>query len=359
MSQDNSTHDGVPPVSVTTQKQGWRRRISNKFDLLERVKTYQLAIRGWRRYLSPSEHDVLQFILDRSVGWGDTEATFKNQEACQQTSRSDSTVRNALSKLCEKGAITRLQYDGRNTTYRINLDWCADHEEAQATNEAPPGSADLSVEDQRTDRQSSSTASPLNGSKAQEEKELVREVSSRSGPGNENKKPKNSLISSPPTKRAFPIPELEKTWRETWAQTFDKKYCPQWGPREFGIAKNFAQRLADQSYRTAEVKKLVEFTLRNWRWIVQSQFQWMKQPPAPQYPTIGFLAHFLNDIIHARYEWEDEAQKPKYDEEGYMVMPDLTPGELSPLPSWDELEEKKELDQRRRQQGLDRPPPRR
>jgi hypothetical protein len=308
--------------------------------------------------LSPSEHDVLQFILDRSVGWGDTEATFKNQEACQQMNRSDSTVRNALKELCKKGAITRLQYDGRNTTYRINLNWCADDEEAQATNEAPPESADLSVEDQRTDRQSSSTASPLYSSKAREKKK-VTEHSSRSGPGKEYPKPKSSRISSPPTKRAFPIPELEKTWREAWAQTYDKKYCPQWGPREFGIAKKLAQRLAREGFRTSEVKRLVEFAIRNWRWVVQTQFQWMKNPPPPQYPTIGFLAHFLYEFITARYQWEDEAQKPVYDEEGYMVLPDLTPGELSPLPSWDELEKEKELDHQRKQRGLDRPPPRR
>lgn len=152
---------------------------------------------------------------------------------------------------------------------------------------------------------------------------------------------------------------MEKTWREAWAQTYDKKYCPQWGPREFGIAKKLAQRLAREGFRTSEVKRLVEFAIRNWRWVVQTQFQWMKNPPPPQYPTIGFLAHFLYEFITARYQWEDEAQKPVYDEEGYMVLPDLTPGELSPLPSWDELEKEKELDHQRKQRGLDRPPPRR
>ncbi len=207
MSQDNSMHDGVSPTSVTTQKQGWTRRISNKFDLLERVKTYQLAIRGWRRYLSPSEHDVLQFILDRSVGWGDTEATFKNQEACQQTNRSDSTVRNALKELCKKGAITRLQYDGRKTSYRINLDWCADHEEAQATNEAPPESIDLSVENQRTGRQPSSTASPLYSSKAREEKKGT-EHSSRSGPGKKYQKTKQFTFFVSPDEKSFPYPRV-------------------------------------------------------------------------------------------------------------------------------------------------------
>ncbi len=85
----------------------------------------------------------------------------------------------------------------------------------------------------------------------------------------------------------------------------------------------------------------------------------MKNPPPPQYPGIGFLAHFLDEFIIARYQWEDEAQKPKYDEKGYMVIPDLTPGELSPPPTWEEHEKKKELDQRRKQRGLDRRPPRR
>lgn len=63
-----------PKVELLLQIAAVDRKVNKRQEIspLEKLLVYQHLSRVWRRYLSPQELSVAFYILDRSVGWGNS-----------------------------------------------------------------------------------------------------------------------------------------------------------------------------------------------------------------------------------------------------------------------------------------------
>lgn len=276
---------------------------NGEINLLDRLITYQGSIRKWQQHFKPAEFSVLISVLDMAVGFGRTQARLSNGDLVRQTGLADSTVRSALKALCNRGVLIRGHCDGRRTEYTIVTNWMP----AEQTTEIPvPETNGLVADDRRTERRKPAVARPLYNTEGKKK-------------GNQEG---NSYRAMADELKSLPIPVFKEVWEAEWRKAYPTACCPGWGPREYGIAKGIADRLAQEFYSTTRVKALIEDLIANWSALCASQFGWMKDKPPPAHPELGFIQRFLSmlegSVAHIQVT-RKKAPRRAFDEEGWAV----------------------------------------
>jgi hypothetical protein len=91
---------------------------------------------------------------------------------------------------------------------------------------------------------------------------------------------------------------LMKTWQAAFEETFadipNAVFTP---PSLIDLGKLKSTVLAKWRGRTEDLHDVVEFTVRNWRGIMERQFGWMTKSPPPTLPSLTFFIQFRLQFI--------------------------------------------------------------
>jgi hypothetical protein len=95
------------------------------------------------------------------------------------------------------------------------------------------------------------------------------------------------------------------TWRDAWVETFPGSPCPPWPIRDQAIVRKVTERV-----KLAGIEPLVfvDWSVRQWRQIMVSEFAWMDKRSPPALPEPMFLAKFVGQFLN-RWSVDEETTR--------------------------------------------------
>ncbi|MBT2132709.1 hypothetical protein KK137_00045 [Croceibacterium sp. LX-88] len=294
----------------------------------------QTIIREWMPHLSASEFVVVMVLLDRTLGWQKTRATFsldrvlngdKIYSGMSNTVSRRSLFR-ALARLELKGMIARHHHpEGKQIKVSsVNLGWSSAMlnvperlktgaavtlDQCQAgtgavpqwhTRESNPGEGSLENENY-AEPASQRTIDPS---------ELIREareeVSARRKP-----RPAAKIM-----KLKDRVDAAQAQWRAAISEVHPTGAVLTWNVREVHMVKNKAKGWLHTDRIT--FPDFIGWCARSWASVCRTQLSWMTKSSPPKTPNIGFLVSFIDHFADAWAggdldAWMNEDQRTVYD----------------------------------------------
>ncbi|MXO94852.1 hypothetical protein GRI34_00280 [Erythrobacter aquimaris] len=286
------------------------------------IQKYQIIVREWMPHLSTNEFAVLIQLVDRTIGWGKTRATFslnrvlEGDKAYGGIKMSRRGLFYALSSLEEKGMIARHKHpQGKQIRmYSVNMGWtpampivpkrlqygpktsagdapdqcnsCTGPVHEVHTRERSLGEGSQENEEQVAARPADDTATAVNPD------DLIRKA----------KADLRTLRRQPPRKlTTLPqkIDAAQREWRAAIEENHPTGGCLAWNQREVAMVK---AKLRGWNDRRIEFHKFIGWCAANWSLVRRKQLAWMTKSKPPKTPEIGFLVSF---ITHFHEAWAD------------------------------------------------------
>lgn len=281
-----------------------------------KLEVYQKINRDWAHELDAYESRVLLAVVDRTIGWGQTEARFSagallnGDKVCGPLNISRRQLYRALASLEEKGFIDRRHPANQPeiTFYKANFDRNQtmalnppkSHKTATRCNAVPVPDRHTPVPDGHTpvpDRHSIYSNQPTgNHSTGNRSAALADRAPVEAVPVIREKKSNSAANRETglPTHREAHAASVEAAWRAALAAAFPDAVEPVWTLREKGRAK----QLADGWMHRHQIS-FIDFTdwaVRNWTQIRRKQFKWMTKAPPPEVPAFRFYAAMIDQF---------------------------------------------------------------
>lgn len=314
---------------------------------LERLLVFQKVNRVWRPHLSVAERDLLFYLLDRTVSWGNDNCRMtvgqmaKGSKWAAGSGHSERNLFRTLKSLRERGLLSQ-SYNGRATTFVLNLNWEPPVEQDMSLSlpkrlkaplegmfRAPESADEISRLLDEENGNMAEKALPIwqNSSANMAEQHCQYGIPINSIPTTVENNDKNSgntlpgvgaddqgslpgmnygvrtrpsaaeaiaaVKAKPKGKVARPIWTV---WHDAWQAAFPNVPCTAWTKRDNGMVRRVLKR-AEQT--KIDPIAFIEFCVLHWRETIVREFAWMKQSPPPTYPQVGFLAtdKFLEKFI--------------------------------------------------------------
>lgn len=299
-----------------------------EISLLDRAKIFQRVNREWRPHLSPVERDFLFYLLDNTIAWGRYSLRTTIDQIVKGAAwglppagLSRSTVCRLLRVFKERGLIDS-ETDGRKTTLLINAGWspfCAtrckneieDMDDNRRTkpksrNFSPEFSGDIDISGEVSERdfrsvrlrlQKSLCDTPKKNKKKERKAEKSNDAARRLVLSEIIDKETGKILPRPGSEAKTELVESNwAVWRDAWIATYPDTPCSGWKKYE---AKHM-DRLRGQSARTGvNWADFLNWVVCHWSSLRVSHFAWMKQTPAPAFPTVAFFIRFSDRFLDA------------------------------------------------------------
>ena len=302
-----------------------------QFSLQTKLECFQKITRDWGRCLSRKETIVLLAIIDRTIGWGRSEAYFSTRSMLLGDAinggmdMSRSTLFRALATLDARGIISRRKdrYVPDRVHYSVNLRWRPETKSVTLKSKLMTSpDATIQCHSDTNPCQSDATPCQIDTLKTGINLHLSN----------------NSIIAAPVPAPRSPISEIqnpadrirlvataartahrdhvtaraattsmrdvstavEAAWRGAMLEAFPQIDMPSWGVREKAQAKQAAKHWVHS--KEISYPKFVEWAVLNWTAIVQKQFKWMTKSPPPVSPAFGFFIAMQSQFAECRAE---------------------------------------------------------
>ena len=297
--------------------------------------------RQWKRHLSFSESSLLDFIFDRTVGWGKEWESISLRHmqdgfdhdlahcASKGTGLSTQACVNGLRRLCALGVLRKLEGQGRAATkYAVNFDWtpdCNTPTYQQAMLKIPKR---LQQEGGQTPRSTlPSRAHPSTKLRYKREKgeEIEGELATQAGKPSDVPLPSRlasivSEVKRQGEQRAekakadsrFSVQSLQAIFQNEWSSAFPETPVVAWKQHEGFALKQWGARY--QASTKASFSELFAWCVSRWRQVMAHDFKTFKNAPA--FPAVGFMVKFserFQDAYARRAELERRASMTERD----------------------------------------------
>jgi len=298
---------------------------------------WQKIVRHWSSHLSAHEFVVLMNLVDRTIGWQKTQATFSLNRVLEgdrlydgiQHMVSRRSLFYALASLEKKGMIARHKHpEGKQIRlYSVNTGWtppCSDFPttpkagatvapdqckpctapvQEMHTREGNQGKGNLENEEDAGHRPSDDDTAPIKTEDVI--REAMADVSAR------RRQPADRKLTTLPQK----ADAAQREWRAAIEETQPTGGMLAWSQREIAMVKAKVKGWTD---RRVEFHVFVGWCARNWQLVIRKQLGWMTQKAPPKTPTIGFLISFMEHFREAFADkdlenWMTEDERRKYD----------------------------------------------
>jgi hypothetical protein len=289
--------------------------------LQSKLMIYQKLNREWAEHLDPYEFRVLSAIVDRTVGWGRTEAQFsagrllRGDKVNGPLNLSRPKLYRVLSSLEGRGMIRRRAdaFNPDKTHYSVRLDWspkmalnlpkrlkkdatgCKSERVSLTETRVSLTETRVSLTEtqytgnpytgnQRTGNAASSDREPPNPVST------IRATIERTVASHAEAKATRLKVRS---QRAT-SGGVEAAWRDALRETFPDVVEPVWTGREKGQAKRLASGWAN--FRQISFIDFTDWAVRNWTQIMRKQFKWMTKNPPPAVPAFNFYVAMIDQF---------------------------------------------------------------
>lgn len=302
------------------------------------VSAMQRIVREWMPYLSANEFAVLIQLVDRTIGWRKTRATFSLNRVLDGDKAyggisamvSRRSLFRALASLEEKGMIARHKHpEGKQIrVYSVNMGWS-------------PMSLNLPKR-LRAAAQTSANVAPdqchsgtgpvpewhtregIGGEGSQENVEDAgrpADDTAIAGPEEVIRAAKADVVArrrQPPRKLTTLVQiadASQREWRHALEESHPTGEFSGWSVREIAQIKAKAKRWTG---RKIAFHEFIGWCARNWAGVCRVQLKWMTKSPPPKVPSIGFLLSFIEHFEEAWAskaldDWMHEDQRTAYE----------------------------------------------
>lgn len=281
--------------------------------------------RQWKRHLSLAERSVLDYVFDRTIGWGKEweaislrhlQSGFKHELAhcaSKGTGLSVQACVSGLRALCASGLLRKKEGQGRAASqYAINFNWTPDNDTPTYTQ------AMLKLPKSKTTSAASalpSRAHPSTELRYKREKEELNEqkLATQAGkPGATKFDTIVAEIKSHSEKRAakakasnrFTVLSLEAIYQHEWTSAFPDTPPVTWKKHEGHALKQWGTRF--QGSTRTSFSEMFAWCVSRWRQIMAHEFKTFKGAPA--FPAVGFMVKF-SDRFQAAYARRAELER--------------------------------------------------
>lgn len=300
-----------------------RRGSNDDYSSLQaKLVIYQKLNREWAEHLDPYEFRVLSAVIDRTVGWGVTEAQFSAGRLLRGDKMNGplrigrTRFYEALASLEERGMIRR-RPDASNPDkihYSVTPDWSpkmalnlpkrlkenpatrCKEPVRQTDTTCPPREHHLSA------TRTQYTGSPQTGN--------LRTGSSAAPSDREPSNPVAAIrqtitrtVASHDAARTARIAKsasrstadgVEVAWRDALRLAFPDAVEPVWTGREKAQAKRLAKGWTHAKQIT--FADFTDWAVTNWTQIMRKQFKWMTKAPPPAVPAFSFYVAMIDQF---------------------------------------------------------------
>lgn len=287
------------------------------YDTLARQRAFQMLNREWRPHFTLSERDLLFYLFDCTVSWGNdaftttTNRLLNGSKTTPGCGLSRATLFRTMESLRKKGVVTTIA-GRRYTRIILNLGWEPDMPILPKSKRQQRAEQDAKVvilddfrdeirvskrdsNDHETERLESQIETLYNSNLDTQENCNLRET--RDGG---RLRAEEAIIKAkaprPEAKAKAPrsgVVSLRSVWKDAWVATFTDA-CPVWSRREEAMMKRILPRLVEGGI---DPKDFLNTTVCRWGRVRSERFSWMKDNPAPAKPAVGFLVRFLTEFI--------------------------------------------------------------
>jgi hypothetical protein len=297
-----------------------------KLSLTKKTALRRQIDRVWAPHLKPAEHKCLLFLFTVTTEWGKEADRVKRDhfvtglKHAAGTGLCKRTVHTALASLSDRGVVWRKR-GLYGYVYGINFDWTPDmpipipkkdrkpaeglpQSRAQRCNPCTVKGANIAPaiegEEHTLEGHTYHSRSPIGSGagarlrsrpKAVQERPVQPDSISTALSRHEadvaraNEKTRQSITRAAGKHNANTV---ENVWALAHRETFPAVVVPPWSTVSKGQSLHFV-RSAARNVRGLEV---LDWSVRNWRLIVNARFAWMNESPPPEFPNIGFMLKF-------------------------------------------------------------------
>ena len=303
-------------------------------------------------------------IIDRTIGWGHTEAYFSTYALLEGDSMyaglplSRRALFRAFAKLDEMGLIRRRRdrANRERVHFSVNIHWkpdmvnipkrlqgiqksdpnrchCGTSRCLCDTNRCPSGTVytvsntillddslvpgkPVTVPDfQNLIREESGTFSAPQKSTVANPAEIIREKARLAQSANATRQAERRAFGGKTDHQNTSV-AVERAWNLAIAETFPGNITTAWGAREKSQAKQAARKWLGKREMTFD--KFVEWSVLNWTAIMHKQFGWMTKSPPPAVPAWGFFIAMMDQFAECHAEqkleaWQSDADRTEID----------------------------------------------
>jgi len=339
--------EGIVPKASGGKSKPKRCGADAVLNTLERLLVFQKVNRVWRPHLSVAERDLLFYLLDRTVSWGNDNCEMtvgqmaKGSNWATGSGHSERNLFRTLKSLRERGLLSQ-SYNGRATTFVLNLNWEPPVEQDMSLSvpkrlkgpledmfRAPESADEIAQLLDEENGNMAEKALPIwqNSSANMAEQHCQFGIPINSIPKTVEDNDKNSRntlsgvdgasqgsvpgmsyrVRTRPTAaqaiaaaKAKPKGKVARplwvTWRDARQAAFPNVPCTAWSKKDNGMIHRVEERAKQTKM---DPNAFIEFCVLHWRETIVREFSWMKQSPPPTYPQVAFLAtdKFLEKFI--------------------------------------------------------------
>lgn len=274
-----------------------------RISLVQHTQYLRTILREWMPKLSPSEFVILMFVFDRTIGWSKNAEYIPRTHFLKGVHRgaqvihagvkiSICTLKRVLASLAKRRFIIVTPVAGRPNCYEINFE-----------RDRPGIKMNPHRRDKIVLREKAETAASPHSLNKDRNPETVRGavnlamIRNRAARGKKVSKASKSIASNT---AGSSISKLFIVWQSFCRQNFPGITVLPWRVAEKGIMSTIRKKCIEGKMTPVQFIEFLKWSVENWNSIMASRFHWMKQPPAPAFPSIKFLVRWLADFVELK-----------------------------------------------------------